>query len=384
MDNLPDHVLAHVGSFLDINSRLHCTAAAKMFQCIHHSYNAHTVKLNKSPNLETHLPYIKLLKPRCEIIRFFVETDDISCTTIDGLQSVTEYVNTHFQECIVSIKYTSMHIIEKVLDAIKHWKCKILYIIFNSRGTISEQLLTLIRWHTSMCQEFHFWITTNQLSILKDTTITPKLKHVMIDICKPEYVYSPICVYTHLLDHASICLRTNYDNIAISKPENIERIEIYDMIQDYDRDWSRLLKSFKNMGASRSKLKMLVDLDNNKKEQSGPKHVLSNFWYTFFDIIPKQNVQFGFLMSHDKLAALSLIRVMCKRIGANNVVVFYRNKEECLAAKVVHHFNPGLSVKALESHQHDEMAAQHMSLNAIYQEMSDYQKLVWCWLSTAM
>jgi hypothetical protein len=138
----------------------------------------------------------------------------------------------------VSIRHCTMVLFEKVLDAIRELKCKTIFLVFLNVEVISESVLSLCQWHTSSrCGNVNVSLSQQQINMLNDATIASILSRVTVNIASTTSTWTPqINVNTDYLDKASVTIRTNCCDVHISKPENVERLEVHDLLHIIDKD----------------------------------------------------------------------------------------------------------------------------------------------------
>lgn len=370
MQQLDEALISRIGTFLPYNDRLRCLETSKLFKSINNNYKFHKINVCKQPDLVTHLPFLKKIKPLLNdlYINCRDQTLALSAQYQQDIHCMENYVNTMFSDVEITLKFErcSNEFIQTMLSVTKSWRNLNIDVSFNPTEIVFPELLQLLQQRSII----QLCINIAQLPLLDDSNLMKCVSKIHLNIERSDNKL--IVVNTeHLLHMTCVQLTTNA-NVSLTHPENITRCVLYDMVWEEEHP---LLQEIKQMRGSVLRVTMMEYTDAVKT-----CHVRNNFWYKIIMNAPK-NSEIYYVVNIKNACIIPMAKKM-SLIGGDRFALLYDNDDEFILSKMVQHFVPNVEAWATTSFVKGVYVKEGASLAELYSLMtSDVAKDVWSWLA---
>lgn len=257
---LPADVIAHVGSFLDINTRLACVAAsATALASINYGYTHHVVRMRSAgPDLRTHLPFIKRIKPSCKLdVRFEGLDDVMEDATLASVQQASDFANAAFAAGRRAIfSNCSVDAVKRALPAFGRWQLDELHISLRRHDAFTPGLVAgiLALVHGGGVKDLSMVLWDGQADVLSNAELARAVRS-SVDVNVTSYSSHPVNL-EHVRHVRSVTLSTR-QRVAVRAPQNLTLIHMC-LLWRPDEDGNPLIDSFRGMCQNSSRMERVI------------------------------------------------------------------------------------------------------------------------------
>lgn len=372
---LPSDVITHIGSFLDYASRLRAFATSKVFTSISYGFPYQVVNLAHQPNFVTHLPYIKQFKARCDHVDIVCASvnDPIPLDVLESMVQMSEYLNTNFKVVSLTIKQTSLDILESILKATQKWRINMLHIDLKETDSVTQRCNDLLL--NMKADDYKLMIHEKHLDILNCENVIGRLNRLIVSV---QSDVSGVINFEHARNADYVELITNQTN-DVSCPEYITTLNLFDL-NWFHAEESGLFKSLRKAKEDRMPMRLsnVYMMEHVKAVKN--THVLNNFWYHLLRVLPEGGADrdIAYLAKPDNVGIIQMVKMMRK--SQPQMKLAYACDDGYLVARVVKHFIPDLDIYGKHGFSSSFEGAKDMKLGDIYERMTEDARVYWSWL----
>jgi hypothetical protein len=358
MDTLPQHIVSHIGSFIEnAQERSHCLLASKTFAAIHFNKNLHILTftnatcVEKLENFERIYKFIKKVRPNLKFIKFVflncMNAIPFSLAPLNTINVDVAIIQCHcFQSLLKSLQ---------TMDSLRN-----LFIGLTKNTIISNEDITLIKQSKAKCLNVHLY--KNQLSLL--THNLSNLGRINIDL-SCDFEMSTIIDLTNVKDTAHVTLLSFDMRVKIINPDVVSEI----VVQYTDG-------GFFNVPAFKG-LKKCIIMNINWQNMEDLDSLLSK--------IPKTTVLQ--ICEEKSPQIVPLVKSLISKWGIVPEIVYAYN-ESYIISKIVKHYVPQVkcvpfshaNYPALSNYQPPEHLKSISKISGLYKFMSSEQQNQFWWL----
>lgn len=379
MDQLPEHVLAYLGRFMDPKTRKNCMEVCRTMSAINHQYIHHCLILKNNMNMASHIPYITYIKPLCtDIIVSNAPAEEMDASTLASIYQVAQLANTTFSKVRIHliISNTTTLLATAFLMAFQHWRIHELTIELVENEIFSPELILMIpnlSW-TSPNAGLNLTLLNDQIGVLNNQEFMSLVQN------KLKIKMTGSHDFTLNLSHVghvknTILNMSGVYNCTITSPQNIVHLLLSDILNTTANE---LCQSFQ--GIARDQMRM-AEIWIHVETRSLVNIAFYDVMKVLTDVLPSTTKYFYFGGCDNPWMVSFLLRM---RTMADVGILISEDQDEYLVSRIIQRLIPGIACKrpALDP---VDLAGQTgykstMTLAQIYNLMSPGIQRVWYWL----
>lgn len=383
MDHLPQEVIAHIGSFMDQKTRKNCMGVCKTMMSINYTYEVHTIIIENNINLQSHIPYIKHIKPLIADIYVTTQSFDVDVNTLASIHQMAQLANQTFSgvkiHVVVEYDCTTQFAIS-FISAFRDWQIHELTLTIEKNESFSNelvQLLTSMSW-TSSKAGIVLTLMNEQTSVLTNPSLAKLVCNSVVMVSK----HIPIIVDLSHMEHATVTVQflgSGVNECTIISAQHISRLWLGYILTTTAEHLCRI---FTGVDSTQLKLKAvwMVDLLGDSDDE------WPNMLRTLKNLLPDTSKYFYSGKPHNAWTYPTLLKL---REIADVGICFYESMDEYLMFRVIQRLIPGIEYIDIgatcqpPSCLNDPWRLQYkpsMTLSQLYDLMSPSIQQVWHWL----
>jgi len=370
---LPADVIAHVGSFMDINARLNCVASSTALASINYGLTQHEVRVRPAgPDLRTHLPFIKRIKPSCT--ELWVRFDGLDAepeeATLDCISAASSFANSAFSSGTHAVfSKCSADAVQRALPAFGRWQLSELHVSLRKQDAFTPGLvavlLALIRGGCVMDLSLVLW--NEQADVLSNAELARAVRssvNIVVD--------APCSLPVNLeqVGHVRSLALTMSKPVAVRAPQNLTFLNTF-FSPDEDGGHNPLLESFR----ARSRMERVIMGDMSGDSGRGCVDLL----VALKGLLPA-TCEFYYYGGTCNVYLVHTLRMM-REVHASIGVAYYAGDDEFLVSRAIQLLLPG--IPCICPKRVEEAPAELKALGTladVHSRMSPEVQRTWFWL----